>query len=57
MSKLPDLGPLTADQTKELALEAPSHLTLAEQIDVVKEAFSDKAERAELLAHLEDDGA
>jgi hypothetical protein len=57
MSKLPNIGTLTAEQTKELALLALNALTITDKINVVKEAFSDKDVRAELLAHLEDDRA
>jgi hypothetical protein len=37
--KIVDFGPLTTEQTKEVAMEALSHLTIEEIADVIKEAM------------------
>jgi hypothetical protein len=48
-----NLGTLTEEETKQLAIEALKELPLAERVAAVLEAFSTMDDRSELMAWLE----
>lgn len=55
MARLPDIGLFSIEQTKELAVQALSYLTLTDRIAVIMALFpKDSDDAAELLSWLED---